>query len=47
MTGTDDPDNPTLALPCRQVFAAGSRSVVVDGPALEDEARVLHEGFWS
>lgn len=38
MTGGDHPDNPTLALPCRQVFAAGSRSVVVDGPALEAEA---------
>ncbi len=47
MTGGDHPDNPTLALPCRQVFAAGSRSVVVDGPALEDEARAVHEGFWT
>ena len=35
MTGGDHPDNPTLALPCRQVFAAGGRPVVVDGPALE------------
>ena len=46
MTGGDHPDNPTLALPCRQVFVAGSRSVVVDGPALEDEARAVHQGFW-
>ncbi len=47
MTGDDHPGNPTLALPCRQVFAAGSHAVVVDGPALEDEARVVHDGFWS
>jgi tRNA(Arg) A34 adenosine deaminase TadA len=47
MTGGDHPDNPTLALPCRQVFACGSRPVVVDGPALEDEARLVHVGFWS
>ncbi len=46
MTGGDHPDNPTLALPCRQVFAAGGHVVVVDGPALEDEARVVHQGFW-
>lgn len=46
MTGGDHPDNPTLALPCRQVFAAGSRSVVVEGPALEAEARAVHHGFW-
>ena len=47
MTGSGHPDNPTLALPCRQVFACGSHPVTVDGPALEDEARVVHEGFWS
>jgi len=47
MTGGDHPDNPTLALPCREVFARGSRPVVVDGPALEVEARVVHQGFWT
>jgi tRNA(Arg) A34 adenosine deaminase TadA len=46
MTGGDHPDNPTLALPCRQVFAAGGHPVIVDGPALEDEARAVHAGFW-
>jgi tRNA(Arg) A34 adenosine deaminase TadA len=38
---------PTLDLPSRQVLAAGSRSIVVDGPFLEDEARVVHDGFWT
>ncbi|MFD1722582.1 nucleoside deaminase [Amnibacterium endophyticum] len=45
MTG-DDPANPTLALPCRTVLAAGRRGVEVTGPLLEDEARASHEGFW-
>ena len=39
-------DNPTLALPCRTVFAAGQRVVDVVGPLLEDEAAVPHRGFW-
>jgi tRNA(Arg) A34 adenosine deaminase TadA len=47
LTGTGNPDNPTLALPCREVFARGQRPVVVDGPALEDEARAIHAGFWT
>jgi len=47
ITGSGHPDNPTLALPCRQVFACGSHPVVVDGPALEDEAHLVHEGFWA
>jgi len=37
---------PTLALPCRQVFAAGGRTVDVAGPALVDEAAGVHAGFW-
>ena len=41
------PDNPTLMLPCRQVFAAGSRVTEVTGPLLEDEAAAAHEGFWA
>ena len=41
-----DPRNPTLALPCRDVFARGQRPIEVIGPVLEDEARVVHEGFW-
>ena len=40
------PENPTLDLPCRTVFAAGQRVVEVIGPLLEDEAAALHEGLW-
>jgi tRNA(Arg) A34 adenosine deaminase TadA len=45
LTG-NHPDNPTLMLPCRQVFAAGSRVTEVTGPLLEDEAAAAHAGFW-
>jgi len=41
------PENPTLSLPCRQVFAAGQRVTDVVGPCLEDEAVLVHEGFWT
>ncbi|MGC5628485.1 nucleoside deaminase [Georgenia sp. Z1344] len=40
------PENPTLDLPCREVFARGQREVTVSGPHLEDEAAQAHEGFW-
>lgn len=40
-------ENPTLDLPCRQVFAAGQRPVEVIGPLLEEEAAALQQGFWS
>ena len=40
------PENPTLNLPCRDVFASGQRSTEVVGPLLEDEAGALHEGVW-
>lgn len=40
------PDNETMALPCRQVFARCVRPVQVIGPLIEDEARLVHEGFW-
>ena len=43
----DHPENPTLDLPCRAVFAAGQRKVEVIGPLLEDEAAALQQGFWS
>ena len=45
LTG-DHPENPTLALPCREVFARGQRAIVVIGPLLEDEAAAPHLGFW-
>lgn len=35
-----------LDLPCREVFARSARPMLVAGPALEYEARVVHEGFW-
>ncbi|MGB5996385.1 MAG: nucleoside deaminase, partial [Marinomonas sp.] len=31
------PENPTLALPCRTVFASGQRDTEVIGPVLEDD----------
>ncbi|MGG5889219.1 nucleoside deaminase [Falsiroseomonas sp. HC035] len=40
------PENLTLDLPCRQVFAAGQRRIDVVGPLLEDEAEAPHRGFW-
>ena len=40
------PENPTLDLPCRAVFASGQRSTEVVGPLLEDEAASLHSGAW-
>ena len=35
-----------LLLSCREVFARGGRPIEVLGPALEEEARSVHEGFW-
>ena len=40
------PENPTLDLPCREVFARGQRTVDVVGPLIEDEAAAPHRGFW-
>lgn len=45
LTGSH-PENPTLALPCREVFARGQRPILVLGPVLEDEAALVHAGFW-
>jgi tRNA(Arg) A34 adenosine deaminase TadA len=46
LTGSH-PENPTLNLPCRVVFAAGQGTVEVSGPQLEDEASAPHRGFWA
>ena len=46
LTG-NHPENPTLDLPCREVFASGQRPTEVLGPLLEDEAEALHEGVWT
>jgi tRNA(Arg) A34 adenosine deaminase TadA len=45
LTG-NHPENPTLSLPCRTVFAAGQRPVEVVGPLLEEEAAAQHKGVW-
>ena len=46
LTG-NHPENPTLDLPCREVFASEQRSTDVVGPLLEDEAAAVHEGVWN
>ena len=45
-TGSDK-ENPTLDLPCREVFSHGQKPIVVIGPLLEEEAGKVHEGFWT
>jgi tRNA(Arg) A34 adenosine deaminase TadA len=45
LTG-DHPENPTLDLPCRDVFGSGQRPIEVVGPLLEDEAAAVHAGVW-
>ena len=41
-------ENPTLDLPCREVFARGQKPVRVIGPVAEAAApvRALHQRFW-
>jgi tRNA(Arg) A34 adenosine deaminase TadA len=41
------PENPTLDLPCREVFKSGQRATEVVGPLLEDEAAAVHAGVWN
>ncbi len=41
------PENPTLDLPCREVFWRGQRPTDVVGPLLEEEAAALHDGVWT
>lgn len=42
------PENPTLDLPCREVFARGQKAIAVTGPvdAAVDEIAALHRRFW-
>jgi tRNA(Arg) A34 adenosine deaminase TadA len=42
-------ENPTLDLPCREVFAHGQKAIEVIGPvaAVHDEIVALHRRFWS
>jgi tRNA(Arg) A34 adenosine deaminase TadA len=48
MTGAHA-ENPTLDLPCREVFARGQKAVEVVGPVPEAEAEIaaLHRDFWA
>ena len=41
-------ENPTLDLPCREVFARGQKALQVWGPVpeVEDEIAALHRRFW-
>jgi tRNA(Arg) A34 adenosine deaminase TadA len=45
LTGSHE-ENPTLDLPCREVFARGQRPTTVLGPFLEEEAAEVHQSFW-
>ncbi len=42
-------ENPTLDLPCREVFTRGQKDLRVIGPvlAMADEIEALHRRFWS
>ncbi|PWH17893.1 MAG: hypothetical protein DDG59_07215 [Anaerolineae bacterium] len=46
MTGAHA-ENPTLNLPCREVFQTGQRNIEVIGPVDLTEARQVHLGFWN
>ena len=41
-------ENPTLDLPCREVFARGQKAMEVIGPVaeVEEEIAAVHRGFW-
>jgi len=43
------PENPTLDLPCREVFARGQKPVEIIGPvpAMAEEIAALHRAFWA
>ena len=40
--------NPSMSLPCREVFARGQKAIDVIGPVaeVEDEIAALHHSFW-
>jgi tRNA(Arg) A34 adenosine deaminase TadA len=47
LTGNHD-ENPTMALPCREVFARGQKAIEVIGPVpdVEKDIASLHRSFW-
>ena len=44
----DHADNPTLNLPCREVFGRGQKAIEIIGPVadIEHEVAALHQRFW-
>ncbi|MEM1222887.1 MAG: nucleoside deaminase [Verrucomicrobiota bacterium] len=48
LTGSHE-ENPTFALPCRRVIAAGQKAIEVVGPvpSVVPEILKLHEDFWT
>ena len=48
LTG-DDPRNPTLNMPCREIFATGQKKIEVVGPVadLEQEFLKVLENYWT
>lgn len=42
----NNPANPTMHLPCREVLQRGQYGIEVVGPLIEDEAGEVHKGFW-
>ena len=47
LTGTHA-ENPTLDLPCRELFARGQKAMKIWGPVVEveEEIAALHRSFW-
>ena len=47
LTG-DSHENPTMDLPCREVFSRGQKAISVTGPVpeVESEIAALHLSFW-
>ena len=42
-------ENPTLDLPCREVFARGQKALQVTGPVpgIDEEIAAVHRAFWA
>ncbi|MCG8451711.1 MAG: nucleoside deaminase [Spirochaetales bacterium] len=43
----DESSEEVIQIPCREVFQKGKKAVVVEGPFLEEEAALVHQGFWT
>jgi tRNA(Arg) A34 adenosine deaminase TadA len=44
---TGETSEEVLYLPCREIFEKGRKRIEVTGPLLEEEAKEVHEGFWT